>query len=133
MTSFLLHPAFILSLLPMIFSSVESHGECMQDSIPQVSLCAEDQKPRQTYVLTIAKTKVPHGKLQLIALGTSTSTLDDLVTLQGALLPCRFGLVKTATTMKAATNKMSKRMSSILIALEPVPRMMNWRSIAMRV
>ena len=61
-----------------------------------------------TYVLTIAVMNVPQGRLQLsrlVRFRMCWLSLSDLV--QGPLDVPALGLVRTATTMKAMTNRMS--------------------------
>jgi hypothetical protein len=78
-------------------------------------------------VLTIAKMKVPHGKLQFTAPGIWLLILEERE--QGALEPCRFGLVRTATTINAATNKRSMMTKINRRTLEPELLMMHRRHI----
>jgi hypothetical protein len=79
----------------------------------------------------MAKMKVPHGSLQLTSLGTWLFIVA--LPVQGALDPWRFGLVKTATTMKAATKRMSKMMSRMRIILLPPVRRRKVRAVATKV
>ncbi len=67
-------------------------------------------------MLKIANMNVPHGKLQFVVLGAYfPKNRAYLLLLQGPLDPCRLGLVRTATAMKAPTNKMSKIASMIRV------------------
>ena len=82
-------------------------------------------------MLTVAKIKVPQGKVQSTLPSTFALMLGLLV--HGALLPCRLGLVRMATAMNALTNRALAMINNILRRFELVPRIPSCRIIAMSV
>ncbi len=118
-----------------ILGNMESSSGSMQQTRSSISTrpAARIISRRMTYVLRIAKMKVPHGKLQLTELVTFVLMAEYLVALQGALEPWRFGLVRTATAIKAPTNRRSRTMNNMRSRFEPVPLIVKLRAIAMSV